>query len=111
MAARVHFESAVVQSTVAVASLDTSLANSVLVLDNTVGYYFTGSSGASKSLTTYSTSGTILGSFAQVSINTTSEPTITGATKITGATWVTGTNMYMVATYNGTRVEYFFLEI
>ena len=90
---------------------DTTLETTVLVLDKIVGGYYTGTSGAAKSATTYTTSGTNLGAFVQVLINTTSEPTVTGGTKISGADWVTGTNMYMVVTYNGTRVEYFFLEI
>ena len=95
----------------AVSQADSTAATSELILTNPVGYYFTGTSGAAKSLTTYTTTGTTLGAYSQVLINTTSEPTVTGGTKISGSDWVTGTNMYMIVTYNGTRVEFFFLEI
>ena len=90
---------------------DTTAATSVLVMDNSSGNYYTGTSGAAKTLTTYTTSTNSLGGFAQVLINTTSQPTVTGGTLITGATWEISTNMYMIVTYNGTRIEYFFLEI
>ena len=90
---------------------DSTAATSALVMDNSWGNYYTGTSGAAKTLTTYTTSTNSLGGFAQVLINTTSQPTVTGGTLITGATWEISTNMYMIVTYNGTRIEYFFLEI
>ena len=93
-------------------TLDTTASTSVLDLTNVLGIYYTGPSGAAKSLTTYTTTGTTLGAFTQVLINTTSEPTVDGSSSpISGASWTTGVDMYMIVTYNGTRVEFFFLEI
>ncbi len=81
----------------------------VLAIDNVFGTLYDMAS--ANSATTYTTTGTVLNAYAKVLINTTSEPTVTGATKIAGATWVTGTDMYMVVNYNGNRMEYYFLEI
>lgn len=89
----------------------TVLATSSTTLDlgsNTGNFV---SMASANSGTTYTTTGTVTGGWAQVLINTTSQPTVTGATNTTGATWVTGTNMYMVVWDSGTRVEYYFLEI
>ena len=57
---------------------------------------------------------TVLGGFARVLINASSEPTFTGAptaTKIKGDNFIASTNMYMTVQYNGDRVEYFFEQI
>jgi len=91
--------------------LDTTAATSVLPLVNSLGNYFTGTSGAAKSLTTYTTTGTTLGAYVEVLINTATEPTVTGATKVSGAIWTADVNMYLIVRYNGTRVEFFFLDI
>jgi len=61
--------------------------------------------------TTYTITGAVANGYAQVLINTTSEPTVTGATKTDGAAWITGTNMYLVVWNNGNRSEYYFLKI
>ncbi len=62
--------------------------------------------------TTYTVaSNPILGSWCKVLINATTEPTVTGATKIKGSTFIPSTNMYLLASYNGTRIEYYFAEI
>lgn len=87
----------------------TTTPTTVLTLNNPGGNY--ANMGAANSTTTYTTTGAVLGGWTKVLINTTSEPTVTGATKITGATWVTGTNMYMVVSYNGTATQFYFLEI
>lgn len=94
-----------------VPSTDTGATTSIINLGNTSGFMYTGASGAAKSVTTYTTTGETIFGFAMVLINTSSEPTVTGATKISGADWVTGTNMYLVIWNNGTRTEYFFLSI
>lgn len=80
-----------------------------LVLDNAVGKYYNMAS--ANAGTTYTFSGATVGGWAKSLINTTTEPTVTGATKIAGATWVTGTDMYLVVVHNGTATQYFFLEI
>jgi hypothetical protein len=58
--------------------------------------------------TTFTTTGAVQGGWNQVKINTTSEPTVTGATKEIGAEWVTSTVMYLNVSYNGSEVVYFF---
>lgn len=88
---------------------NTADCGTVIPLDTSGGHLCNMAS--ANSATTYTTTGTVLNAYAKVLINTTSEPTVTGATKIAGATWVTGTDMYMVVNYNGNRMEYYFLEI
>src|SRR5690606_28583896 len=74
----------------------------VLAIDNVLGTLYDMAS--ANSATTYTTTGTVLNAYAKVLINTTSEPTVTGATKIAGATWLTTKDMYMVVNYNGNRM-------
>lgn len=53
------------------------------------------------------------GAWCKVAFNTTSQPTVTGATYLSnmGAAWETGTNMWMIVfTDDGTNIEYFFLK-
>lgn len=51
------------------------------------------------------------GGKAEVLINASSEPTVTGATKITGSTFQASTNMYLKLKNNGNRTEYWFEAI
>jgi hypothetical protein len=81
----------------------------VLSLANPLGVYYNMASAHSNA--TYTVSGSIIGGFAQVLINTGTEPTVTGATKVAGSTFAASTNMYLVVNYNGNRAEFFFLEI
>lgn len=81
----------------------------VLPLTNVLGIYH--DMAAANATTTYTTSGTTLGAWSKVLINAASEPAVTGATKISGATFVISTDMYMIVTHNGNRVEFWFLEI
>ena len=80
-----------------------------LALTNVLGVYHDMAS--ANATTIYTTTGTTLGAWAKVLINAASEPVVTGATKIAGATFANSTNMYMVVTHNGNRVEFWFLEI
>ena len=66
---------------------------------------------AASGITTYSYINETLGGWAQVLINSSSEPVVTGATKINGAAFQASTNQYMVVFDNGNRVEYYFLDI
>ncbi len=67
---------------------------------------------AAEGAVTYTTTNLKVMGSAICRINTSSEPTVTGATKIAGATWVTGTDMHMVVqTLDGIVVQYFFLEL
>jgi hypothetical protein len=63
--------------------------------------------------TTYTTTNFKTGGYVEAFINTTSEPTITGATKFTGtANWVTGVDMLMCVKGIGTStVKYFFVRL
>jgi hypothetical protein len=81
----------------------------ILSLANPLGVYYNMASAHSNA--TYTVTGSILGGFAKVLINTGVEPTVTGATKIAGSTFTVSTNMYLVVNYNGNRAEYSFLEI
>ena len=63
---------------------------------------------------TLSPTPTVIGGFARVLINASSEPTFGGAplaTKIKGDNFLASTDMYMTVQYNGNRVEYFFEQI
>jgi hypothetical protein len=81
-----------------------------LVLSDQIGRPY--NMGAANGGTTYTTSGLTPMGWAVCRINTTSEPTVTGATKISGADWVTGTDMHMIVqTLDGTNVQYFFIAL
>jgi len=81
-----------------------------LVLSDTIGRPY--NMGSANSGLTYTTSGLTAMGWAVCRINTTSEPTVTGATKTAGADWVTGTDMHMVVqTLDGTNVQYFFIAL
>lgn len=68
--------------------------------------------GAASASTSYTVTGAIPGGYAEALINTTSEPTITGATKLPNtADWITGTNMIMCVKVLGSSVYYFFVEL
>ena len=56
-------------------------------------------------------SNTIGVSFTATGVGTGTGTATKDAVKISGATWVTGTDMYIVLGYNGTRAEFYFLEI
>jgi hypothetical protein len=81
----------------------------VLSLANPLGVYYNMASAHSNA--TYTITGSIVGGFAQVLINTGVEPTVTGATKVVGSIFTANTDMYLVVNYNGNRAEFFFLEI
>lgn len=44
-------------------------------------------------------------------INTTTEPTVTGATKVGDTAWTTGTDMYLLVYNNGNRTEFRFIKL
>lgn len=81
----------------------------VLALDNKVGSYY--NMAAANAALVYTTSGTVLGSFACTLINATSEPTVTGATKIKGNDFVVSTDMHLWVQYFGVTVQYWFAEL
>ena len=80
----------------------------VISLDKTMGRYQVTSA---NSATTYTTASPVLGGWAQILINTATQPTVTGATLITGSTFTASTNMYLNVRYNGSVVEYYFAKI
>lgn len=67
--------------------------------------------GAASSASTFTMTNIAVGGYAEVLINGTTEPTVTGATKLPDtASWVTGTNMVLcVKDFNGTR-KYWFVK-
>lgn len=81
----------------------------VLSLTEIGGYYYNMAS--ANSSTTYTTTGTTLGTFACVLINAATEPVVTGATKIKGSNFIANTNMHMWVQYFGVTVQYFFTEL
>jgi hypothetical protein len=87
----------------------TDANKTILSLANPQGTYYNMAS--AHSAATYTLAGSILGGFAQVLVNRATEPDVTGATKISGSTFLASTDMYLVVSYNGTRAEFFFLEI
>jgi hypothetical protein len=82
---------------------------SVISLTEIGGTYYDMSS--ANSTTTYTTTGTVLGTFACVLINAASEPTVTGATKIKGSNFLISTDMHMWVQYFGVTVQYYFTEL
>jgi hypothetical protein len=60
---------------------------------------------------TFTNSGSVVGGFGRVLINTASQPTVTGATLIKGDTWLLSTDMYMTIQYNGNVTQYWFEQI
>jgi hypothetical protein len=81
----------------------------VLSLTEIGGYYYNMAS--ANSSTTYTTTGTTLGTFACVLINAATEPVVTGATKIKGSDFIANTNMHMWVQYFGVTKQYFFTEL
>ena len=67
--------------------------------------------GAASSASTFTLTNIAVGGYAEVLINGTTEPTVTGATKLPDtASWVTGTDMVLcVKDFNGTR-KYWFVK-
>lgn len=59
----------------------------------------------------YTTSNLKRGGWAQILINASSEPSVTGAIKIAGSAFSASTNMYLNVRYNGNIVEFFFSRI
>jgi len=88
-----------------------SLADCGTTISLTNSYGILCNMASANSETTYTTTGTTLGSWQKTLISAASEPTVTGATKIVGSDFIIGTSMYLVVTYNGVRAEYWFEEI
>ena len=86
-----------------------SSTGTVLDLSKTIGTLYNMAS--ANTATTYTTTGAVLGGFARVLINASSEPTVTGATKIKGSDFAVSTNQYMTVWNNGTTVEFWFEDI
>lgn len=83
--------------------------SSIISLENPLGNWYTSSANSS---TTYTlTNANHAGGWACVLINTTSEPTVTGATKVSGSEWVASTNMEMIVYYDGYNTKYYFLDL
>lgn len=61
--------------------------------------------------TTFTVSARVAGGWNRTLINTTSEPSITGATKQQGSDWVSGTDMYMDSWSDGTDDYFNFVAI
>lgn len=78
-------------------------------LNNTLGSFNVGEANED---TIYTLAGTpVLGAWAEILINTTTQPGVTGATHIGGGDeWETGVDMYMRVKYNGRRAEYYFIK-
>ncbi len=97
-----------------VAQNATASTGTVLSLQNHIGVYYNMSAANTATGYTISPTPTVLGGFARVLINASSEPAFSGAptaTKIKGDNFIASTDMYMTVQYNGNRVEYFFEQI
>jgi len=81
----------------------------VIELNRNIGTYYNMYS--ANSATVYTFDNEILGGKAIVLINSSSKPTVTGATNIHGDTFEPNVNMYMTVWNNGNRVEYYFTKI
>lgn len=78
-------------------------------LSNPLGNYC--NRGSANSAATYTYANEVVGGKAKVLINKSgAAPTITGGTPVAGSTFVASTDMDMCVEYNGTTVEYYFLE-
>jgi len=88
-----------------------SLADCGTTISLTNSYGILCNMASANSETTYTTTGTTLGSWQKTLINAASEPTITGATKVFGSDFAIGVNMYLIAVHNGARIEYYFEQI
>lgn len=78
-------------------------------LSNPLGNYC--NRGSANSTATYTYANEVVGGKAKVLINKSgAAPTITDATLVAGSTFVASTDMDMCVEYNGTTVEYYFLE-
>lgn len=86
-----------------------TISGTNIVLDKVLGRY--PASSTPNSATTYTTSGAVLGGWAQVLINAATQPTVTGATLISGSNFTPNTNMYLMIRYNGITTEYYFAKI
>jgi hypothetical protein len=81
----------------------------VLSLTTTSGAYYNMSSASSA--TTYTTSGTVLGATAYTLINTSAQPTVTGADMIKGDDWEPNIDMHLGVQYFGVVVQSFFRSL
>jgi hypothetical protein len=85
-----------------------TFTGTVISLSNVMGNYQTATA---NSATIYTTSGAVLGGWAQVLINAAIQPTVTGATLISGSNFTPNTNMYLMIRNNGVTTEYYFAKI
>jgi len=83
--------------------------STVITLNNTFGRLC--NMWSANATTTYTTTGTTGGAWQKTLINAGSEPTVTGATKIFGSDFIISTDMYLVCTHNGSKVEFWFEQI
>ncbi len=87
----------------------TNTTQTSFTLTNRGGDYF--QAGASSQTNLTLTGSYNVGAFVKIWMNTTSQPTVTGATLRSGATWTTGTDFDLViASDDGTNAYYFFLD-
>lgn len=94
---------------VSAATPKSTASATAIELDRTGGHYVNMAS--ANTATTYTISGTpVLGGWAKIRINASSEPSVTGATKSGGIPFVASTDMYLVIEHNGNRTEYWFTE-
>lgn len=84
----------------------TTNTNTVISLANPLGNFC--NMGTANTNTTFTTTGAVTGGTARVKINTTSQPTVTGATLDGGSGWIASTDLYMTVYYDGTTTRYYF---
>lgn len=77
-------------------------------LSKVAGTYYTSQSNT----TSYSVAtGAVTGGFAYITINTSSEPTFSNATKLSGEAWTSSTTLKMVVFNDGTGNFFYFLKV
>lgn len=90
-----------------VSTADISTVSNVADLATTGGHLY--NMGTASTFTgPYTTANPTLNGWAQIRINSTSEPAVTGATKSGGIPFVASTDMYLNIRYNGSRTEFWF---
>lgn len=84
----------------------TANTNTTIDLSNPFGNFCNMSSANAN--TSFTTTGAVTGGTARVKINTTSQPTVTGATLDGGSGWIANTDLYMTVYYDGATTRYYF---
>lgn len=89
---------------------ETSDIGTVIPLDTVNGHNCNFSAANANVLYTLENSANIINAWAQVLINTLSEPSVVGAVQEGGVEWKVSTNMYMVVRNDGDKVVYYFIN-